>query len=79
MENQIYRNLGEVIRDEMLMRDKITAFLGDESRTVPEIADALGYPRHEVLIWVMAMWKYGILEETAKPDDEGYYRYKLNH
>ncbi len=77
MENLITRNLPEIMRDEMAIKDKIANLLGEASRTIPEIADSLGYPKHEVVLWVMAMWRYGAVEETGKPDDEGYYQYRL--
>ena len=77
MENLITRDLAEVMRDEMAIKDKITGQLREAPRTIPEIADSLGYPKHEMVFWVMAMWRYGILEETGSPDDEGYYQYRL--
>jgi len=77
MESQITRDLTEVMRDEMVFKDKIVSLLRDSPKTIPEIAKSLGYPTHEVVIWVMAMWRYGTLEETGKPNDEGYYQYQL--
>lgn len=77
MDNLITRDFAEIMRDEMVIKDKIVARLREGPKTIPEIADSLGYPKHEVVFWVMAMWRYGTLEETGKPDDEGYYQYKL--
>ncbi len=77
MESQITRDLTEVMRDEMAFKDKIVSLLRESPKTIPEIAKSLGYPTHEVVIWVMAMWRYGTLEETGKPNDEGYYQYHL--
>jgi hypothetical protein len=68
----------EVVRDEMLVRDEIAAYLADGPRTIPEIARHLGHPRHEVVIWVMAMWKYGTLRDTGETDGNGYCLYDLN-
>ncbi|RJQ28407.1 MAG: MarR family transcriptional regulator [Peptococcaceae bacterium] len=70
------RDLREVIREEMLMRDKIIGVLKDGPRTVPEIAQALGYPSYEVMYWVMGMRKYGYVSETGEVTDEGYHKYK---
>jgi hypothetical protein len=70
------RDVREIIRDEMLMRDRVLAVLADGPRTVPEIAEALGEPSHEVMHWVMAARKYGYLGEST-PTEEGYYRYAL--
>jgi hypothetical protein len=72
------RSPSEIMRDEMVVRDDIAAFVAGEPRTIPEIAAHLGSPKPEVVIWVMAMWKYGILRDTGESDEEGYSRYELN-
>jgi len=71
------RDLGEVIRDEMVMKDRIVSLLREEPRTIPEIADALACPVREVALWVMAMRRYGSLEELPKPKADDYFRYRL--
>jgi len=71
------RDPSEVMRDEMLMREKIASLLREGPRTIPEIADALGFPDREVTLWVMALRRYGALEEIPKPKADDYYRYKL--
>ena len=77
--NRIERDVADIMRDEMLMREEITRLLQDGPKTIPQLADSLDQPRHEVLIWTMAMRKYGVVEETGQPDEEGYYRYQLAH
>jgi predicted Rossmann fold nucleotide-binding protein DprA/Smf involved in DNA uptake len=77
MEDRTARILAEVMRDEMVFRDKIVDILRKEPKTIPEIADVLGFPSREVMYWVMAMWRHGIVVETGKPDDSGYYQYQL--
>ena len=71
------RDLLEVMRDEMVMKDRIAALLREGPRTIPEIAEALGCPPREVTLWVMALRRYGALEELPKRKAEDYYRYKL--
>lgn len=71
------RDLGEVLRDEMVMRDRIASLLREEPKSIPEIAGELSLPVREVTLWVMAMRRYGILEELPKPKAEDYYRYRL--
>jgi len=71
------RDRSEVMRDEMLMREKIATVLCEGPRTIPEIADALGFPDREVTLWVMALRRYGALEEIPKPKADDFYRYKL--
>lgn len=70
------REVREVIREEGLVRDKILNVLAPEPLTIPEIAQALGYPAHEVMIWVMGLRRYGQVAETELTD-EGYYKYGL--
>ncbi len=78
METERKRGLAEVLRDEMVMKDKIVALLRKEPKTISEIADALGCPSHETMLWVMAMWRYGTVVEVEKARTEEYFRYKLS-
>jgi hypothetical protein len=71
------RDIGEVLRDEMIMKDRIASLLREEPKTIPEIAEALACPVREVTLWVMAMRRYGSLEELPKPRADDYFRYKL--
>jgi len=71
------RDPAEVMRDEMLMKEKIASLLREGPRTIPEIAIALDCPDREVTLWVMALRRYGALEEIPKPKAEDYYRYRL--
>ena len=77
MDNLIDRNFDEVLRDEMVMRDEIVVLLKNGPKTIPEIAGALGFPTYAVMQWVMAMWRYGKLEETGKANEDGYFQYQL--
>ena len=57
--------------------DRIAAALRDGPKTIPALAEALGAPAHEVVCWVMAMRRYGQVEEKGRPDGDGYYSYEL--
>jgi predicted transcriptional regulator len=70
------REIREIIRDEHIMRSRILKVLETEPRTIPEIAETLGYPTSEVTFWVMGMRKYGFVAEDKEVTDEGYYRYQ---
>ncbi|VGO14485.1 hypothetical protein PDESU_03047 [Pontiella desulfatans] len=71
------RDMREVMRDEMIMRDRIVAILQEEAKTVPEVAEALGAPEHETVYWMMAMRRYGMVEEIGRPDIDGYFKYEF--
>lgn len=73
---RVNRDLREIIRDEHLMRRRILEALEQGPLTIPEMAEAVGKPSHEVLLWVMAMRKYGHLTEIKEPTDDGYYQYQ---
>jgi predicted Rossmann fold nucleotide-binding protein DprA/Smf involved in DNA uptake len=70
------RNVREVIRDEHVMRPRILSAVADGPLTVPQIAEAIGYPVREVMFWVMGMRKYGQLIEVTPADDDGYFTYR---
>ena len=71
------RDLAEVMRDEMVMRDRIAPLLREQPRTIPELAEALGEPSCEVMLWVMAMWRYGMVTEMEKARTDEYFTYRL--
>ncbi len=71
------RNLNEVMRDEMVERDRVTAVLRDGPKTLPEIATALRASDYEVTKWVMAMRRYGRVRDLPKARADDYYRYEL--
>jgi hypothetical protein len=75
--NTTRRDMREVMRDEMIMRDRITALLQDGTKSIPEISEALGVPNHETVFWVMAMRRYGLIEEVGRPDIDGYFQYEF--
>ena len=71
------RNALEIMRDEMIMRQRIRDLLGDGPKTIPEMAEALDAPSDEVLVWVMGVRRYGGLEEVGRADENGYFKYAL--
>ena len=74
--SSVNRDVREVIRDEHLMRRRILEALEAGPLTIPEIAEAVGRPSHEVVFWVMGMRKYGHLAEIKEANDEGFYLYQ---
>ena len=74
---KIRRDIREIVHDEMIMKDRIAKILKDGPQTIPDLAEALGYPSHEVTIWLFAMRRYGDVEVIGKPDVDGYFKYGL--
>jgi len=74
--SSVDRDVREIIRDEHLMRRRILTALESGPLTVPEIAEAIGCPPHEVMFWVMGMRKYGHVAEIKEANDEGFYLYQ---
>ena len=77
MSGQGMRNRAEVLRDEMLMQDRILAVLKRGPLTIPELAEELRFPGWEVTAWVMALRRYGRLKELPKGRADDYYQYAL--
>ncbi|OGL45826.1 MAG: hypothetical protein A2161_15120 [Candidatus Schekmanbacteria bacterium RBG_13_48_7] len=77
MEKKEPRNLGETMRDEMYLKDNIINLLREGARTIPEIAAELDIPSQEVMMYVMAMRRYGKIEELPKSRMDDYYQYQL--
>jgi hypothetical protein len=75
--SQTRRNRREVFRAQFVERDRIVLLLRETPRTIPELATKLDAPPDEVLLWVMAMWRYGDVEETGKADSDGFFQYQL--
>jgi hypothetical protein len=70
------REIGEVIKDEMIWKGRIRDLLTSEPMTVPAVAEALGQPADEVMLWMMGLRKYGWIAEGETPDAEGFYAYR---
>lgn len=74
---EITRNFREVLRYAYPMRDRIEALLRERPQTVPELAEALQAPSHEVFLWLAAMLRYNVAEPKGKANPEGYFEYAL--
>lgn len=65
----------DLLKEQQQIRRAIGAVLKDEAMTIPATAEATGLPS-EVVLWnVMAMKKYGLIEEMGMDGD--YYTYQL--
>ncbi len=70
------RETREIVREEMANHGRIMAALAGGPLTIPEIAEAIGEPPSEVVIWVMGMRRYGWLREIKGSEGDGYFRYQ---
>ncbi len=70
------RDVREVIREEPVMRGRILAALAEGPLTVPQIAEAIDAPTHEVVFWVMGMRRYGWVAEIKGATVDGYFQYE---
>jgi predicted transcriptional regulator len=76
MKRKTMRNLAEVLRDEMYMKNRLIDALKEKPKTIPEIAAELDCSPAEVTMWVMAMRRYGLITDMQKERTDDYYRYK---
>jgi hypothetical protein len=75
MEKRAMRNLSEVLRDEMVMHERIIDLLSDNPMTIPQLAEALGKPEWETTAWVMSMRRYNLISELPKSRAIDYFQY----
>jgi hypothetical protein len=71
------RDMLDIAQDEMIMKDRIADILAEGAKTIPEIAETLGYSTYEVTVWLFGMRRYGLVEETGRADVDGYFQYEL--
>jgi predicted transcriptional regulator len=53
------------VREQNLIRDRITGLLRENPKTVPELSEAIGMPTDAVFWHIVAMRKYGKVAETG--------------
>jgi hypothetical protein len=71
------RDMLDIAQDEMIMRDRIADILEQGPKTIPEVAQTLGYTSREVTVWLFGMRRYGMVEEIGRADVDGYFQYEL--
>jgi len=77
MEKKKVRDRGEILRDEMVLKDQISSLLQAGPKTIPDLSTDLNLPSPEVTMILMAMRRYGSIEELPKSRREDYYQYQL--
>lgn len=72
----INKNSLERYQAEMGLQSAIMELLETKGpKTIPEIAEALGIPSADATMYVMAMRRYGLIEELPKERRERYFKY----
>jgi predicted transcriptional regulator len=64
----------ELLKEQKALRREICKHIRVEAKAVPEIAELSGMPANEVLWHLMALKKYGLVEETGMCGE--YYLYQ---
>jgi len=63
-----------LLREQKQMQQSICQFIREDPKTVPDIAANIGKPAHEVLWYIAALKKYGIVVETGMCGDYPLYQ-----
>ncbi len=63
-------------QDEMWLQKKILSVLKEQGPlTVKDVSAELDWPEDEIMMYLMAMRRYGLVEEAPKERREFYFRY----
>lgn len=71
------RDMLEIAQDEFIMRSRILDILKEEPKTIIELSEILNYPPREITVWLFGLRRYGEVEETGRPDVDGYFKYEF--
>ena len=63
-----------LLKTQKRVQQEICQFIRENPKTVPEIAEAIGMPAHEVLWYVASFKKYGLLVEKGMCADYPLYQ-----
>jgi predicted transcriptional regulator len=63
-----------LLKEQKRVQKEICQVMRDTPKTVPEVAEAVGMPAHEVLWYVASFKKYGLIVEEGMCADYPLYR-----
>jgi transcriptional regulator with XRE-family HTH domain len=63
-----------LLKEQKKVQQEICKVMRDTPKTVPEVAEAVGMPTHEVLWYIASYKKYGIVVEDGMCADYPLYR-----
>jgi predicted transcriptional regulator len=55
----------------------LLAMLKEGEMTIPQLAEKLGMPAHEVMYYLMSLLKFGLVETGEIDDNDEYFYYKI--
>ena len=67
----------DLLKAQQSARKALERVLTGGPHSVPQLAQAVNMPAHEVLWYVAAMKKYGIVAEAGTDESGDYYLYRL--
>ena len=65
------------LKEQRSIRKTLQQVLETKPHTIPQLAEATGFPAHQVLWYLSVMKKYGKVVETGLDEDYEYYLYGL--
>lgn len=63
-----------ILKEQKRVQKEICQVMRDTPKTVPEVAEAVGMPAHEVLWYIASFKKYGLVVEDGMCADYPLYR-----
>ncbi|MCD6430234.1 MAG: hypothetical protein J7L57_03335 [Deltaproteobacteria bacterium] len=66
-----------MLKEQRSIRKALQQILETKPHTIPQLAEASGFPAHQVLWYISVMKKYGKVVETELDEDYEFYLYGL--
>ncbi len=66
-----------LLKQQQTVRKALRKALQGEPKSIPQLAESIDLPKHEVLWHIAAMKKYGQVREAGLDDEWEYYQYTL--
>ena len=66
-----------MLKEQQGIRKALSQILESGPQTIPQLAEATGFPAHQVLWHISVMKKYGKVAETKLDEDYEFYLYGL--
>jgi len=74
---QVPEQVKEQLKDFAKIKRSILNALKKKDKTIPELAQELKIPAHEIIYHLMSLLKYGLVETGEIDDMDEYFKYKI--